>query len=285
MTDAATRSVADAGADRRQHDRIAGPLDGVRLGALETPVRMFDLSRGGCFINALHEQAPGVRFMVRIDLPHVGETTLTVETLYQRNGFGFAVRFVDVDEETASRLNQVVEQLQEPVRSNPPTAADQDRVLPVSDGIVVPFGSSLWDSCPDTWFHDARPGGPSTKDRAAYRARSQRLPMLGSGYRAVVDGQTVALVNLSLSGAQVCGPVRVSRNHPTILRIGRPHDDLSCDAIVRVRWLEVESDRSTTESAYRMGLAFERWDVRQLKEIMQHCARTFLPGSEIIDRW
>jgi hypothetical protein len=41
--------------DRRHYDRVAGPFDGRRVGALETPVRIYDLSEGGCFINASHE--------------------------------------------------------------------------------------------------------------------------------------------------------------------------------------------------------------------------------------
>ncbi len=272
--DTAIRRV-EANVDRRQHDRIAGPFDGVRLGALETAVRIFDLSRGGCFVNALHEQKPGVRFKIRIDLPHVGETTLTVETLYQRSGFGFAVRFVDLDDETLARLDQVVDGLQEPAQSDPPTATDQDRSLLTSEGIVLPFGSSLWDSCPGTWFRETHAEQKSARaaNRAAHRARAQRQPMVGSGYRAAVDGQTVALINLSVTGAQVRGPVHVPKNRPTILQIGWPQDAVSCSAIARVRWLEVESETPEAGATYRMGLAFEEWDVRRLKEIMQNCAR------------
>ncbi len=278
--DVAIRSV-ETDADRRQHDRIAGPFDGIRLGALETAVRIFDLSRGGCFVNALHEQKPGVRFKLRIDLPHVGETTLTVETLYQRSGFGFAVRFVDVDDETAARVEQVVDGLQEPARSDPPNATDQERSLLTSEGVILPFGSSLWDAYPGTWVQEIHeePRSARAANRAAHRARAERLPMVGSGYRAVIDGQTVALINLSLTGAQVRGPVRVSENRPTILQIGWPQDKVSCSAIARVRWLEVESERPAAEPMYRMGLAFEQWDVRRLKEIMQHCARTSQPRS------
>jgi hypothetical protein len=48
---------------------------------------------------------------MKIQLPHVGTITLTAETLYLRSGFGFAVRFVDVDDETASLLDLALEQL------------------------------------------------------------------------------------------------------------------------------------------------------------------------------
>jgi hypothetical protein len=38
---------------------------------------------------------------------------LKAETLYLRSGFGFAVRFLDMDDETASTLDQALEQLQD----------------------------------------------------------------------------------------------------------------------------------------------------------------------------
>ena len=97
--------------DRRRNERFTGPFDGFRVDVLETPMSIFDLSRGGCFVNASHEQAPGVRFKMKIDLPRVGWVTLTAETLYVRSGYGFAVRFVDLDESTASRLEQGLDNL------------------------------------------------------------------------------------------------------------------------------------------------------------------------------
>ena len=99
--------------DRRRNERFAGPFDGLRIGMLDTPLSIFDLSQGGCFVNSMHEQTPGVRFTMKIQLPHVGVITLKAETLYLRSGFGFAVRFVDVDDETASLLEQALERLQD----------------------------------------------------------------------------------------------------------------------------------------------------------------------------
>jgi PilZ domain len=109
----AAPSGAPADRDRRQHDRVPGPFDGVRVGALETPLRIFDLSRGGCFVNAMHEQQPGVRFTMRIELPYVGQITVKAVALYRRPEFGYAMRFVDMSEATASRLEEALEQLQD----------------------------------------------------------------------------------------------------------------------------------------------------------------------------
>ena len=108
-----TTQASTEGRDRRQDERIAGPFDGCRVGVLDTPLSIFDLSRGGCFVNSMHEQASGVRFTMKLQLPRVGVIALKAETLYLRSGFGFAVRFVDLDDETASLLDQALDQLQD----------------------------------------------------------------------------------------------------------------------------------------------------------------------------
>ena len=100
--------------DRRQFDRIPGPFDGRRVGALETPVRIYDLSEGGCFINSLHEQQPGVVFRLKIDVPFEGWIDLKAETLYRNPGFGFAVCFIEMNEETKMRLRRALQQLKTP---------------------------------------------------------------------------------------------------------------------------------------------------------------------------
>ena len=99
--------------DQRRHQRIPGPFDGFRVGALETPVRIYDLSRGGCFINSLHEQKPGVSFVLRIELPYEGWIRLRAETLYRRPEYGFAVRFVEMTDDTARRLERALDAMAE----------------------------------------------------------------------------------------------------------------------------------------------------------------------------
>jgi hypothetical protein len=99
--------------DRRLHDRVCGPFDGLRLGALETPVRIFDLSEGGCFINSMHDQQVGIQVMIKIDLPYEGWITVKLETLYRKPGFGFAARFVEISDETAERLERALQKLRD----------------------------------------------------------------------------------------------------------------------------------------------------------------------------
>ena len=103
-----------AGLSRRQHLRVAGPFDGYRLGLLKTPVRVYDLSEGGCFINSLIETTTkGQRFGLKILLPSEGWITVeAAEAIYTRPGFGFAVRFVKLQEYTRARLNQALCKLQ-----------------------------------------------------------------------------------------------------------------------------------------------------------------------------
>jgi PilZ domain len=106
--------------------------------------------------------------------------------------------------------------------------------------------------------------------RSSVRPRDQRVRMIGSGYRAVIDGKPAALVNLSLTGAQLRGTVRVLPDQPAIIKIGWPHDDLPCTALARVRWVQFEPDSSMESGLYRVGIAFETWDVRTLRDIMRH---------------
>jgi len=113
IANATASSVESAARDRRKNERYTGPFDGLRVDVLETPLSIFDLSLGGCFVNSIHDQSEGVRFVMKILLPRVGWVTLNAETLYTRSGYGFAVRFVDVDEATASRLERGLEQMPE----------------------------------------------------------------------------------------------------------------------------------------------------------------------------
>ena len=105
-------AVASVSVDeRRQYDRAPGPFDGWRVGLLDVPVRIYDISEGGCFVNAMHEQQAGVVFDLKIDLPHTGWITVKAETLYRKPDFGFAVRFVEMTDETLTRLRREVQQL------------------------------------------------------------------------------------------------------------------------------------------------------------------------------
>ena len=76
---------------------------------LETPVRIYDLSEGGCFVSSLYAGKPGEVLTLKIELPHEGWIKVEGETLYDRTDFGFAVRFVNPTEHARTALAAVVE--------------------------------------------------------------------------------------------------------------------------------------------------------------------------------
>ena len=97
--------------DRREHDRVSGPFDGRRVGLLDTPVRIYDLSKGGCFVHSLHEQTVGIPVTLKIDLPFEGWITVDAEVVYRKEDFGFAVRFLNMDQATTAQLSRSVDKL------------------------------------------------------------------------------------------------------------------------------------------------------------------------------
>jgi len=133
--------------------------------------------------------------------------------------------------------------------------------------LILPLASVVREPRADAYFSD--PHALRVDDEArASRPRDRRVGMLGSGYRAAIDGRQASLINLSLSGVQLRGPVRVRPDQPTIVKIGWTKDDLLCSAIARVRWVQFEPDAASGESLYRVGLAFETWDVKRLKAML-----------------
>lgn len=97
--------------NRRQHVRVKGPFDGKRISVIDTPVQIYDLSEGGCFVNSMQEQPAGREVVLEITLPIGDPITVTAQTLYSRPGFGFAVRFTEVEPEAWLRLRQELERL------------------------------------------------------------------------------------------------------------------------------------------------------------------------------
>src|SRR6185369_11226336 len=100
----------------RRAPRVAGPFDGRWVDLLTVPLRIHDLSVGGCLIQAYHEQAPGRRFTLEIELPDEGWIEIEAESLYVREGYGFAVRFVSMTDDTRAALDRVIQQLDQQAR-------------------------------------------------------------------------------------------------------------------------------------------------------------------------
>lgn len=113
ILEAMAASDESGGANRRQHVRVPGPFDGWRISVLQTPVQIYDLSPGGCFVNSLNEQKPGIRVVLEIELPGEGRIKVTGETLYAKPDFGYAVRFVDMPSDLAARIDAALRRLNE----------------------------------------------------------------------------------------------------------------------------------------------------------------------------
>src|SRR5688500_481011 len=96
----------------RRYVRVRGPFDGYHLGMPKTPVLIYDLNLGGGLVNFTGEPPAAATLVLRIDLPHEGRITVNAETVY-RDQAGVAVRFVDIDRETAARLVRTVDALRE----------------------------------------------------------------------------------------------------------------------------------------------------------------------------
>jgi len=103
--------VALAVDNKRAHPRVGGPFDGWRLGLLDTPVSIFDLSIGGCFVNATLPQQPGQEIKLKIDVPDEGWIRVKALTLNLHRELGFAVRFVEISEVDSRRLDRAIRRL------------------------------------------------------------------------------------------------------------------------------------------------------------------------------
>lgn len=95
---------------RRRYERVKGPFGGRHLGLRKTHVLVHNLNLGGGFIDFTDELPEGSRLVLKIKLPQEGPITVHAETLY-RHQAGLAVRFVDLDAETAARLARTVDEL------------------------------------------------------------------------------------------------------------------------------------------------------------------------------
>ena len=103
--------ASDRQATRRSGLRVAGPFAARRVGPLPTPLRIHDLSTGGCLVECYYDVAIGRRIMLQIELPAEGWITVDAETLYLRANFGFAVRFADLSAANHSRIARTIERL------------------------------------------------------------------------------------------------------------------------------------------------------------------------------
>ena len=99
--------------------RIAGPLEGYRLGAADIPVRIFDLTRDGCVVEMSVESPSGTDIRLQIDLPGEGWTVIRGDTIHIAGHDTLAVTFTELDENTHNRIGRAIAgQLERPADDN-----------------------------------------------------------------------------------------------------------------------------------------------------------------------
>jgi hypothetical protein len=102
---------SDRQVTRRHELRVAGPFAARRVGPLPTPLRIHDLSLGGCLVECYYDIAVGRRITVQMELPGEGWITVDAEALQLRENFGFAVRFVELSDANRGRIARTIERL------------------------------------------------------------------------------------------------------------------------------------------------------------------------------
>ena len=99
--------------DRRIHPRVSGPFEGTWMTDTgEVAVSLSDLSEGGCFVEHTGEMQPGEQLPLWIRLPHHDQVLVAGEVLSSDSGLGWAVRFINLEDDQRLILRRVVESLQ-----------------------------------------------------------------------------------------------------------------------------------------------------------------------------
>src|SRR5262245_33936169 len=102
---------SDRQPSRRSSLRVAGPFEARRVGPLPTPLRVHDMSSDGCLVECYYDVVSGRRITLQIDLPGEGWITVEAETVYLRENFGFAVRFIELSDGNRGRIDRTIERL------------------------------------------------------------------------------------------------------------------------------------------------------------------------------
>ena len=109
--------------DRREKPRLRVSLDAMWDSSTEAhSARVTDLSEGGCFLDSVGEVRPGEIVGFRVLLPDEEWLYLEGEVRHYTAGRGFGVRFVELNEEQAQRLDWLMKLAKEAGPSGTMTA-------------------------------------------------------------------------------------------------------------------------------------------------------------------
>ena len=89
----------------------------------EVAIVLLDLSEGGCFVQHIDGMHPGEQLSLRIRLPHHDQVFVVGHVLSTDPELGWAVRFVNLENDQRFILRRVVESLQ-PATGDPAPASE-----------------------------------------------------------------------------------------------------------------------------------------------------------------
>jgi len=96
--------------ERRSKPRLSVYLDAVWQGEDERhSARVTDLSEGGCYLDTVGQVRAGEIVAFRVLLPDDEWLYLEGEVRHHRQGAGFGVQFVDLNEEQTKNLHRLLE--------------------------------------------------------------------------------------------------------------------------------------------------------------------------------
>jgi PilZ domain-containing protein len=101
--------IPEEGENQRQHRRIRGPFDAVRVGLLEFKLRLYDLSVGGCLIDSLTAATAQHPIRLRITLPDGNTVAVRGLIVPPPRDIGYAVRFIDLDARTSEMIERALD--------------------------------------------------------------------------------------------------------------------------------------------------------------------------------
>lgn len=105
---------------------IAGPLEGYRLGVIDVPVRVFDVTTDGCLVELSVGTLSGKNVRLQIDLPGEGWIVVNCETLHIAGHNAFAVKFTRLDAETRGHIERAIDcQLGRPPGADAPSSTEE----------------------------------------------------------------------------------------------------------------------------------------------------------------
>jgi hypothetical protein len=111
--------------ERRSKPRLSVSIDAVWDGPVEKQsARVTDLSEDGCYLDTVGEVMSGEIVAFRILLPDDDWLYLEGEVRHHRHGFGFGVRFVDMNEEQTDKLRWLLRLAKAAGPEGPPISAD-----------------------------------------------------------------------------------------------------------------------------------------------------------------